>query len=316
VPSLRPWVARCRRRPSLLPEQRPGPAIGIAGVGLIGGSIGLRARELGWAVLGWDPDPEAVAVGLRRGALSAAAESLHSLSEGAGVLVLAGPVDATLGHLAELVRAGSPAPLVIDVGSVKAGVARAGRELAAFVPTHPIAGSESSGAEAARADLFRGRIWTYDPVALPPARELALRFIAAMGAAPFAIDSRAHDRTIALTSHLPQLLSAALGARLEPRLHEPETLPLCGSGMRSMLRLGASSFSMWEPILSANAGPLAQEVGALAAILTEAARSLERGETGELGALFEAAAASAARLRADDDAPGDARSLQTVKDER
>jgi prephenate dehydrogenase len=180
---------------------------------LIGGSIGLRARELGWAVLGWDPDPEAVAVGLRRGALSAAAESLHSLSEGAGVLVLAGPVDATLGHLAELVRAGSPAPLVIDVGSVKAGVARAGRELAAFVPTHPIAGSESSGAEAARADLFRGRIWTYDPVALPPARELALRFIAAMGAAPFAIDSRAHDRPIALTSHLPQLLSAALRFR-------------------------------------------------------------------------------------------------------
>jgi prephenate dehydrogenase len=281
---------------------------------LIGGSIALRARELGWRVVGWDPDPAAVAVGLRRGALSADAASLRALAQEAEVLVLAGPVDATLAHLVELAASASPVPLIIDVGSVKAAVARAGRKLAAFVPTHPIAGSESSGALAARADLFLGRRWAYEPAVRLPARERALRFIAAMGATPFAVDSQAHDRTIALTSHLPQLLAAALGARLEARLDQPETLPLCGSGMRSMLRLGASSFSMWEPILAANARPLAQEVGALAAILSEAARSLERGETGELGALFEAAAASVARLRADDDAAGDARPLQTLKD--
>ena len=284
---------------------------------MIGGSIALRARELGWRVVGWDRDPEATEVGLRRGALSAVAPSLRSLSEGSGVLVLAGPVDATLEHIAELVRDASPVPLILDVGSVKAPIARAARTLASFVPTHPIAGSEESGAGAARADLFRDRIWTYDPAAVPAARDLALGFIAAMGSRACPLDSDAHDRTIALTSHLPQLLSVALGARLATRLHEPATTALCGSGIRSMLRLAASSFSMWRPILAAGGRPLSQEVRALAAILTDFAQSLERGETDGLGSSFEAAAASVARLRANEDLPGDARSLETVKhDER
>ena len=232
------------------------------------------------------------------------------------MLVLAGPVDATLAHIAELTREASPVPLILDVGSVKAPIARAARALATFVPTHPIAGSESSGAGAARADLFRDRIWGYDPAALPVARELALGFIAAMGARAFPIGSEAHDRTIALTSHLPQLLSVALGARLGLRSLEPATRALCGSGMDSMLRLAGSSFAMWEPVLSANARPLSQEVRALAAILTDFAQSLERGETGDLGTSFEAAAASVARVRGHGGAPGDVRTLETVRDER
>ena len=294
--------------------------LGVAGVGLIGGSIALRARELGWDVVGWDRNPAATGVGLQRGALSSAATSLRSLSEAVDVLVLAGPVDATLAHIGELVHASCPVPLVLDVGSVKAPVARVGRGLASFVPTHPIAGSELSGVEAARADLFRDRIWTYDPAARPAARKLALGFIAAMGARACAIDSVEHDRAVALTSHLPQLLSVALGARLRPELAEPATLPLCGSGMRSMLRLAASSFTIWEPVLAANARPLSQEVRALAAILTQAAESLERGDTGYLGELFEAAAASVAGLRRSEDPPDAVRpretGLETVKDER
>ncbi len=290
--------------------------LGVAGVGLIGGSIALRARELGWLVAGWDQDPAASAVGLRRGALSSVAGSLRSLAGAVDVLVLAGPVDATLGHIAELVREASSVPLVLDVGSVKAPVARAGRALASFVPTHPIAGSEASGAEAARADLFRDRMWAYDPAALPAARALALDFIAAMGARAFAIESEAHDRTVALTSHLPQLLSVALGARLRAGLQDPATRALCGSGVRSMLRLAASSFAMWEPILVTNARPLSQEVRALAAILTQAAQSLERGDTRYFGELFEAAAASVAGLRSNEDVPEDVRPLETVKDER
>ena len=256
-----------------------------------------------------------MAVGLRRGALSTRAASLRSLAETVDVLVLAGPVDATLVQLAELAADVPPVRLVLDVGSVKSAVALSGARLEAFVPTHPIAGSESSGAEAARGDLFAGRIWAYEPAVPSGPRELALDFIAAMGARAFAIDSAEHDRLVSLTSHLPQLLSVALGAHARARLDEAAALALCGSGIRSMLRLGASSFPMWEPVLAANARPLSQEVRALAAILNRAAQSLERGETGEVEQLFEAAAASVAALRADDPA-GDVRHVTTVNDER
>ncbi len=287
-------------RRSPLPEELQAPDVGIAGVGLIGGSIALRARELGWNAVGWDNDPAAIAEGRRRGALGAVAGSLRELADAVDVLVLAGPVDVTLGQLAELAELSGRSlsvRLVLDVGSVKAGVARAGRTLPAFVPTHPIAGSERSGVGAARADLFAGRMWAYEPAVRPDARDLALGFIAAMGSQAFAIDSGAHDELVALTSHLPQLLSVALGARLYARLPQPGTAALCGSGMRSMLRLAASSISMWRPVLAANAAPVAQEVRALVAILTEAAAALDRGDAGALADLFAAAAASVADLR-------------------
>ena len=235
------------------------------------------------------------------------------------MLVLAGPVDVTLVQLAELARLAPGAlraSLVLDVGSVKAPVARAGTALSVFVPTHPIAGSERSGPSAARADLFAGRTWAYDPAFRPRALERALQFIRTMRAEPFAIDSSAHDRLVALTSHLPQMLSVALGARFREALGDVSALPLAGSGMRSMLRLAASSFSMWRPVLVANAGSVAQEVRALAAILNEAASGLERGDTAGVEDLFGAAAASVAALRANDDGSNVVPHGKNVMDER
>ena len=273
-----------------------GSTVGVAGTGLIGGSIALRARALGRPTLGWDGDPENLRLALERGALSETAASFAELAAGCEVLVLASPLEATLEQLRELAALPARPALTIDVASVKLPVVRAAAGLENFVATHPIAGSERSGPKAARADLFAGKAWAFDTGAGNDAAERARAFITEMGATPFAIGAEDHDRIIALTSHLPQLVSVALGARLGPSLERAEVRALCGTGIASMLRLGASSWPMWRAILGANAGALAQEVRKLADVLKEFAEALETGRADELEREFAAASAAVTRL--------------------
>jgi len=182
-------------------------------------------------------------------------------------------------------------------------VVRAAAKLAAFVATHPIAGSEQSGPGAARADLFEGRAWTYDPNASDEALERARTFIARMGARPIPVPSVAHDRLAALTSHLPQVLAVALAGQLAARLGDEGVLELCGSGMRSMTRLGASSWAMWEGVLSANAPAVAQEVRELSTILSGIADELDADRTHVLRSRFATAAAAAGSLAENEKSP-------------
>lgn len=270
--------------------------LGIFGTGLIGASIGLRARHAGYRVTGWDADPAHLATALERGALDAAASDVDSLTADADTLVLAAPLPATIELLKRLGERPPRATLVLDVASVKAPVALAGAGLPAFVPTHPIAGSERSGPENAAADLFVGRVWTLDPAAAPAALARAAAFILEMGARPVPVPSDAHDRIAALTSHLPQILAVVLGSHAAERLNDEDVLALCGTGIRSMLRLGGSSWPMWAGVLEANAVALAQEVRTLSAILSGVADALEAGHPESLEPRFAAAAAAIGRL--------------------
>jgi prephenate dehydrogenase len=229
--------------------------------------------------------------------LDETAATFEQLSAGAEVLVLAAPLDATLEQLAVLRRVPSAAELILDVASVKEPVARAGAHVERFVATHPIAGSERSGFAAARADLFDGKMWAYDCNTAEPLRGLVRAFIADMGARPLPIDPAEHDRIVAYTSHLPQLLSVLLGAELASRLDRPDVSALCGTGIASMLRLSRSSWDVWEPILRSNAAPIAQEVRAFAAILMDAATTLESGHPHALEPTFKAASTAAARIQ-------------------
>jgi prephenate dehydrogenase len=272
--------------------------VGVAGPGLIGGSIALRAQELGYATIGWDIDAANLERALERNAISAAAPSLEALAAQSDILVLAAPLDATLGHLHALAALRYRADLVLDVASVKVPVVRAAAGLRGFVATHPIAGSERSGAGAAGAGLFAAKVWVYDPGAEPAAAGRARAFIVELGATPFPLDPEEHDRIVALTSHLPQLLSVALGAQLAGPLEREAVRALCGTGMASMLRLGASAWPVWHAILSANAQPVAQEVRRLAGILMGVAEALEAGAPEALRRDFDAAAAAVARLEA------------------
>jgi prephenate dehydrogenase len=213
------------------------------------------------------------------------------------MLVLAGPLDATLVQIAAIqTLPPGPCRLILDVASVKEPVSRAARGLAGFVATHPIAGSERSGPAAARANLFAGRTWTLDVAATSADRAAARAFVEALGAHAIEIESAEHDRTIALTSHLPQLLSVALGSLVAPRMADERTRELCGTGIRSLLRLSGSSWPMWRAVLDANSVSVAQEVRRLAAILTEAAESLENHSVDALAARFTTASAAVAQL--------------------
>ncbi len=257
-----------------------GVPLGIAGVGLIGGSIALRAKRRGIAVVGLDRDPVAAALA------DSAAPSLEELASRCRTLVLALPIDETLQAIEALrARTFPQLELVLDVASVKVPVMQRASAWALFAGTHPIAGAERGGAAHAREDLFSGRVWTYVP--RDAARDAAVcAFIETMGSRPFAIDAEQHDRALALTSHLPQLISTALGSMLEESGVRAE---LGGPGLASTLRLAGSPWGLWETILRANApaiGEAAREFAGRLAALTE---ELAAGELPCTASSFESA---------------------------
>jgi prephenate dehydrogenase len=127
-------------------------------------------------------------------------------------------------------------------------------------------------------------------------------FIDGMGAQAVAVEAQEHDRIVALTSHLPQLLSIALAGELGAALENELTCALSGTGMRSMMRLGASSWSMWKGILCHNQVNVSKEVRKLAEILGTIAEEVAQCESQSLAKRFNASAAAAARLHATDSA--------------
>jgi prephenate dehydrogenase len=206
-------------------------------------------------------------------------------------------LDATLAILERCACAPAErATLVLDVASVKAPLVPFVGRVRNFVPTHPLAGAESSGAAAARPDLFVERPWAYVPTdGALDARAVA--FIRSMGAHPVALEAELHDRVVALTSHVPQLVSTALAAVLAAEA-DPALARLHGPGLESMLRLARSRWPMWAPIVAANGGSIANGLRSLAGALAAAADAVSAGDEAELADLFERANAFAAALDA------------------
>jgi prephenate dehydrogenase len=259
--------------------------VGIVGTGLIGGSIGMRARRDGALVVGYDAKPSALARAIEVGAidLGATREELYAR---AGTVVIAAPPEAALAEIEQLKREPPVrATLIVDVASVKAAICDAGRELANFVATHPMAGSERSGVRAARADLFEGRTWAYVPSGHAPSDARARALIASLGAMPLAIEAHEHDRIVAFTSHLPQVVASHFATRAEA-LSSEALYPLCGVAARELLRLGDSDFALWREILRANAPAVETELRLLGTALVAAADNLAQGEVDRLAAVF------------------------------
>jgi prephenate dehydrogenase len=258
--------------------------IGLFGVGLIGGSIGMRARALGARVLGYDCDPAALAHARACGAIDAAAGE-DELTRTADVLVLAAHLEPTLEKLVALGRESRPrAVLVMDVASVKLPVVTAARGLANFVATHPLAGGERAGVRAARADLFEGRSWAYVPSGDDQLDRRAREFIASVGGVPFATLAEEHDRAVALTSHLPQLLGVAYARLLRDRDVDAR---MGGPVAHELLRISKMSFAMWRDTLRSNARNIDPELRRLNAALLSAADALAADKLDDVEALFE-----------------------------
>ena len=247
------------------------PRLGIIGTGLIGASIGLAAAARGWEVLGYDRDPAAASGALIGDAIDRVAER-DEIYAVCSVIAIAAHITGTLVEIGTLrKRILRPEQLVIDVGSVKAPIAKAAEGIAAFVPTHPMAGGERHGPGAARGDLFEGRYWCYVPTADEQRTAQARTFIEGLGARPVKVDAREHDAIVALTSHLPQLLAYAFTQCVNERAgRDPELVDaLCGPAAREFLRLGRSSPQMWDEIFSANNQALRAEMTRFLAAVDE-----------------------------------------------
>jgi len=237
--------------------------LAIVGTGLIGASVGLAAREAGVAsVRGWDVDPDALGVAGERGAVEATG-SLGDAVADAELVIVAAPVAALPAQVAAVLDATSDGTTVTDVGSTKTPVTRAVSD-GRFIGGHPVCGSEAHGPAHATAGLFRGATWFLTPdTTTDPERYRTLHgFVASLGAVPVAVDPQAHDRLVALTSHLPHalanvLLNQAGASRIDG--HEP--LAAAGGSLRDMTRVAGANPRIWVDIFLDNAEALA---GALA----------------------------------------------------
>jgi prephenate dehydrogenase len=275
--------------------------VAIVGTGLIGSSFGLALKAAGFEgrVLGVS-SAAAVKDALERGAIDEALPLVQAVARADLVFL-----SQTIGRILETLRVIGPClrpeTLVTDAGSTKIRIVEQARRSirgAQFLGGHPMAGKEKRGASEADAGLFAGRTWILTPTSAadldtPAAREL-LFWIRKTGAATLALSPEEHDRVIAFTSHLPQLLSTALASTLAARLTAPEHLKAAGPGLTDMTRLASSSYDLWHDILETNRGAVED---ALAAAIAELERLRAGLTSDEMRRAFEAAAAFASRLR-------------------
>ncbi|MDR3637716.1 MAG: prephenate dehydrogenase/arogenate dehydrogenase family protein [Isosphaeraceae bacterium] len=235
--------------------------VAIIGVGLIGGSVGLALRERGLAdeVIGIGRDEAKLSEAVRLGAIDSVSTDAARGVARADVVVVCTPVT----RIALDVRqAASQAPenvLVTDAGSTKQGIVeeveRDERARQTFVAAHPIAGSERHGVAHGRADLFEGRACVLTPTSHTPPDRLgrARGFWAGLGCRMIEMEAAAHDEALALTSHLPHAVAAALAASVPP-----EVLALTAGAYRDITRVAGADATVWTAIFRANRGPILQ----------------------------------------------------------
>jgi prephenate dehydrogenase len=269
--------------------------ITIVGTGLIGASVGLalRAAQFPGEIVGWDRHPSQSQLALERGAVDAIAGDALSAAVSSDVVLLSGPVSAIQDWMEKLAPHLKPHQLVTDVGSVKMAIAiRAlplfgGAGQAGFLPGHPMAGKEVSGAANADAQLFNQAVWLFTEFAGHPLAAEWRAWVERFGCRTMDILAARHDEICAWVSHLPQFLSTALSAMLEDRFADaPDVRSIGGRALREMTRLGASPYSMWRDIAHANGPEIAD---ALLSMEQRLAHLRENLKTPELREEFERA---------------------------
>ena len=256
--------------------------VAVLGVGLIGGSIGLAARERAGAdVVGFDPSADALTAGLERGAIDDAAPSVERAVTGADAVFACAPVGALPALVADALAYAGDDAVVSDVGSTKRHLT--GVDDPRFIGGHPIAGSESAGVGSSRADLFDGAAWYLTPSERSGGLlyERLHRLILDFGAQPVAIDADTHDRVLAAVSHLPHVMANVLVSQAARRLtQDDERLPRVGPSFRDMTRVAGANPGIWTDIYLSNAEAIADEVDATVHHLNQVSQWL-RGEAGD-----------------------------------
>jgi prephenate dehydrogenase len=268
--------ARAVQRPTATVAPRLQGTVRVVGTGLLGASIGHALRAKGVDVVLSDTSPAQ-----QRLAVDYGAGRAPEADDAPTLIVVAVPPDVTADVIAaEMAR--FPDAVVTDVASVKLEPFRAlkarGVDVTRYIGSHPLAGRERGGAISARADLFIGRPWVVCRDGETSAADLALVEALALdvGAMPLEMTPEEHDRSVALTSHVPQVVASLLAGRLADA--DEGALRLAGQGVRDTTRIAASAPELWVQILGANAAPVVEILDALAADLNEVAAALRAPE--------------------------------------
>ena len=265
--------------------------IGIVGLGLIGGSIALAARQT------W---PDSLVIGVDRKDVLEQAMRLHAIDVAADdpvvlmeadLVILAAPIQQNLEVLRELADTIPGAAVITDTGSTKRAIVEAARILPdrlTFIGGHPLGGAARSGIEHARADMFTGRPWLFTPVKGhdPQALEKLTSFVSGLGSVPRILSPEEHDRLLAFISHLPQLTVSAL-MHVVGCAAGVDGLALSGRGLQDTTRLASSPAGIWKEVCATNRDEVGSALDSLIAVLQELRVDLDTGVS--IGNVFESA---------------------------
>ena len=279
--------------------------LAIVGTGLMGGSLGLASLAGGVVerVVGYDADPAMLRRAVQRRAVTEAAPSMAGAVEGASLVVLAMPVGAIPASFREVAPHLAEGAVVTDLGSTKG---RLVDEITPLVPRgtqfiggHPMTGSEKDGVDAADADLFRGAYWFLTPTDQtdPEAYGRLVRFLGGLGVHVLSLDPARHDELLALTSHLPQLVSSTLMGFAADISAAEGGLPLVAAGgFRDMTRIAGSSPGLWLDIVRENRRAVLATLKRFVDALGSTAAAIDHEDWDGLRATLTAAREGRARL--------------------
>jgi len=262
------------------------PQIAILGTGLIGTSIGLglRARPgRKFEVIGSDRDYQNARTAKRLGALDHDTGSVREAVSNASLVIIAAPVQAARELMADMAPHLLRGAVITDVCSTKANVMRWADELLPrevdFVGGHPMAGRETSGPEAADADLFKNATWaiTPSPSAREEAVETVIGIVEALGANPIHIDAAEHDQFAAAVSHMPLVLSVALFRLIRRSAGWEDAALLAGPGFRDLTRLASGDPTMSFDIAETNRDAILHWLGRFREELVELEGAIRGG---------------------------------------
>jgi prephenate dehydrogenase len=276
--------------------------IAVIGVGLIGGSIGLAARErLGATVTGTGRQSSSLQRALARGAVDRVADTVEEAVADAEAVFVGVPVGLLPSYVAAALAAAPADCVVTDVGSTKRAVVTAIDDQR-FVGGHPLAGAETAGVEHARADLFDGATWYLTPTDGTSGMlyERLHRLLHGLGARPVAIDAETHDRILAVVSHLPHVLANVLVAQaartLEAGPHPPQRLLATGPSFRDATRVAGASSDIWTDIYLSNRDALTLQIDEAIDRLGRVRDALREADSARVTAWNDAAAEDRRRL--------------------
>ena len=270
----------------------------LAGVGLLGGSLGLALRQRGLAgkIDGLVRRSKSISECEGLGVVDHATRNPQRAAEDADLIVLCTPLAAMRATLESMLPAIRPGTLITDVGSVKTTVVHELEPLATaagahFVGSHPMAGTEQHGPAAARPDLFEGALCVLTPTAKtsPPALRQVQDLWQAVGASTLRLRPETHDDLVARSSHLPHIVAAELAHYVLSPVHRKEQRLLCATGFRDTTRVASGPPEIWRDIALANRENLIRVLGVFIEGLQEVRHLLEIGHEAALMDFFEQA---------------------------